>query len=304
MPSHYKIEKVDKKKFIEQLKNKYRLIIYNDITFVEIFSSRLSLLKFYIIIGSAIALLLILGGVLALYTPMKRLLPSSEYKVKEMLYSSFAKVDSIEQIIKSNDENYHRVSLILQGKDSLLVQYKDTILNENQANKNKPFKPLEKVKNREDSILRATVEREDKFNITKGAGNSKAIANLKNLYLHPPIDKGIIVSKFNNKSVKSHLGVDIAAKKNSHIMSVMKGTVINSNWSVETGYSIIIQHENGFISCYMHNSGLLKKVGDVVKMGEVIAILGNTGEKTTGAHLHFELWYRGKSLNPKDYISF
>lgn len=292
-----------KKKIIKKLKNRFRLIIYNDSTFAEVFSLKLSLLNLYAIIGTVVIFFIILGSLLVVYTPIKKLLPSDEYKVRNILQTSFLKVDSLEQIMENNAKNYRRISLILQGKDSLLSQYQDTLGNQkNDTNIN--FKPIKESATKEDSILKATIERAEKFNITKGEGSLKKNTDLKNLYLHPPIDNGIVVANYENKKMTPHLGIDVTAKKNSHIMSVMRGTVINSNWSVETGYSIIIQHENGFVSCYKHNAELLKKVGDGVDRGEVIAILGNTGEKTTGAHLHFELWYKGKSLNPLDYIVF
>ncbi|HRG91008.1 MAG TPA: M23 family metallopeptidase, partial [Chitinophagales bacterium] len=69
-------------------------------------------------------------------------------------------------------------------------------------------------------------------------------------------------------------------------------------------YVITVQHANDLVSIYKHNSKLLKKTGAYIKAGEVIAVVGNTGELSTGPHLHFELWHKGRSLNPKDYIAF
>ena len=106
------------------------------------------------------------------------------------------------------------------------------------------------------------------------------------------------------KSKERHYGVDIVGPENEPIKATLDGTVILATWSSETGYTITVQHTNNLISVYKHNSVLLKKVGDYVKAGEAIAIIGNSGEQTTGPHLHFELWYNGSPVNPIDYMTF
>jgi murein DD-endopeptidase MepM/ murein hydrolase activator NlpD len=102
----------------------------------------------------------------------------------------------------------------------------------------------------------------------------------------------------------NHYGVDIVAKENEPVKTITDGTVILATWTLETGYIISIQHSNELISIYKHNSVLLKKIGDVVRGGEIISIIGNTGELTSGQHLHFELWYKGTPLNPQKFITF
>ena len=73
---------------------------------------------------------------------------------------------------------------------------------------------------------------------------------------------------------------------------------------METGNTIAIQHRDNVITFYKHNSALLKKVGNMVKAGEAIAIIGNTGDHSTGPHLHFELWHKGIPVDPMDFINF
>ena len=102
----------------------------------------------------------------------------------------------------------------------------------------------------------------------------------------------------------NHFGVDLVAKKGTKIKAISSGTIIVSDWNPETGYVIGIQHQNNFISFYKHCSRLLKNTGDVVEIGEHIAIIGNSGELSTGPHLHLELWQNGTALNPENYISF
>jgi murein DD-endopeptidase MepM/ murein hydrolase activator NlpD len=120
-------------------------------------------------------------------------------------------------------------------------------------------------------------------------------------YFFPPI-KGVLTAVFSPKN--DHFGVDVVAKENEPVKAIAGGTVIWTSWTLETGYVISIQHSNDLISIYKHNSVILKHTGDVVRAGEIVSVIGNTGELTTGPHLHFELWYKGTPLNPKEFITF
>lgn len=120
-------------------------------------------------------------------------------------------------------------------------------------------------------------------------------------YFFPPL-KGVVVSGYTPSN--NHFGVDIVAAENEPIKAIAEGTVIFASWTLETGYVVGIQHSNELISIYKHNSVILKSVGDAVRGGEIVAIIGNTGELTTGQHLHLELWYKGNPLNPQEFITF
>lgn len=97
-----------------------------------------------------------------------------------------------------------------------------------------------------------------------------------------------------------HYGVDILSARDTPIKSIMDGVVISAEQSVTTGNSVYIQHNKNVVSVYKHNSVLLVKTGDIVKTGQAVAIIGNSGEMSTGPHLHFEMWYDGKYLNPEN----
>ena len=125
-------------------------------------------------------------------------------------------------------------------------------------------------------------------------------SNLEDEFLIPPI-RGVVRKSFS--LAEGHFGVDIIAPENSAVKSTLDGLVIESDWTLEGGNSIMVQHENNLISIYKHNSALLKKKGDYVKTGEAIAIIGNTGLHSAGPHVHFELWHQGEPLNPEVYIS-
>lgn len=120
-------------------------------------------------------------------------------------------------------------------------------------------------------------------------------------YFFPPL-KGLVTGGF--EPSKSHFGVDIVSAEDEPVKSIADGTVVFASWTLETGYVVTIQHSNELISVYKHNSVLLKNLGDLVKGGEIISIIGNTGEQTTGQHLHLELWYKGTPLNPQEFITF
>lgn len=123
---------------------------------------------------------------------------------------------------------------------------------------------------------------------------------VKKNFLFTPV-KGVLTGKFDPS--KNHFAIDIAAKKGDAVMACDDGVVIFSEWSATTGYVLIILHSGNRVSIYKHNSISYKKQGDRVKMGEAIAAVGNTGELTTGPHLHFEYWIDGKPVNPRDYLN-
>ena len=113
---------------------------------------------------------------------------------------------------------------------------------------------------------------------------------------------GIVTNHFNSNN--KHFGVDVVAKDDAVIRATADGTIVFSDWSVEGGYVIGIQHNKNIVSIYKHNASILKHEGDMVKAGDAIAIVGGGGTTSTGPHLHFELWFKGNAMNPEDYISF
>ncbi len=124
---------------------------------------------------------------------------------------------------------------------------------------------------------------------------------LQETFFFTPIT-GFISDKFDSK--KGHYGIDIVAKTNEPVKCVADGTVVMASWTQDAGYVIAVQHRGNLVSVYKHNAGLLKKVGSFVAAGDIISIVGNSGEMTDGPHLHFELWYNGNSLNPEEFVTF
>lgn len=149
-----------------------------------------------------------------------------------------------------------------------------------------------------DSQLRQEFEQSDMPLITF---TSTRIHELQEFFLFSPIT-GFVSNSFNLR--EGHFGVDIVTRKNEPVKCIADGTVIMASWTQDSGYVIAVQHRANLISVYKHNADLLKKVGNFVNAGEIISIVGNTGELTDGPHLHFELWYNGNPVNPEDFISF
>ena len=154
---------------------------------------------------------------------------------------------------------------------------------------------LKVTTNKEDSLLRVKVNKEDKYNLFESSGDKS------NYVLFPPVN-GTISEGYNIE--EKHFAVDVVVATDTPVKAAADGTVIFAEWTVETGYVVIIEHNQELISVYKHNSAITKSQGDLVKAGEVIAMSGNTGELSTGPHLHFELWSKGYPLNPTNFIDF
>ncbi len=201
------------------------------------------------------------------------------------------KVDSLENQMRAKDQYIANVKRVLNGE---IVSDDSLLLNADTGTVNKTIEPIQDV----DKQFRKDFEASE---TTFLAVSSPISQELADQYFYSPIE-GMVTTKFNLK--EEHYGIDIVSKSNEPVKSVAEGTVVFSDWTQESGNVIAIQHRGNIISVYKHNSALLKKVGNFVDSGQVIAIIGNTGEFTTGPHLHFEMWYNGNPMNPEEFISF
>ena len=275
--------------FWKKLLHNYRFVIISDDSFEEKLSIKLNRLNILALFGSFIFISFFAAILLITYTPLKEYIPGkSTTEVQKSLIELNIKSDSLEKALKSRGVYLQNINNIITG-DELITAKKPEEIKSHEAE-------ISFEKSIEDSLLRVVVEGEDKSSITFNKEKNNEF-----LMFFTPLN-GIITDRFNGK--QKHFGVDIVAKEKSRIAAALEGTVIVSSWTYETGYVIIIQHKNDYISLYKHNSVLLKKVGDFVSSGDHIAIIGNSGELSTGPHLHFELWHKGTPVNPEDYISF
>jgi len=286
-------EKDKKTKLITRLRNRYRLTIMNDDTFEEKFTLRLTPLGVVIMIGSITIVMTILVISLIAFTPLREYIPGyADVNMRRQMIKLALRSDSLQQTISDQDAFIKNIGNVLNDKVGNDSTAKKPTKKINPANAKTAASPSE-------NALRKDIETQDQYTLAYGTETNKS--GISNFFFFTPL-KGIVSASF--KSIEHHYGLDIVGADNEAIKATLDGTVILSNWSAETGYTIMVQHSNNLISVYKHNSALLKKAGDYVKAGEPIAIIGNTGEQTTGPHLHFELWYNGNAVNPQDYMVF
>ncbi|MBS2097771.1 M23 family metallopeptidase [Carboxylicivirga linearis] len=289
--------KVEKSKsLVDKLRHKYRLAVFNEQTFEEVFGMRLSRLNVFITIGITSIVLIVFVIYLIAFTGLREYIPGyPSGHERRLIIQNTQRVDSLIWEIERRDKFFRDIRAIMSGElpEGATAEDIDSL---NEYNNSKiSFK-----KSEEDSIFREQIEREEKFNLSAFETTSNKL-ELEHRFLFTPL-KGVVVNKFGES--EGHYGVDIVAKEGARVSSVLEGTVIFTGWTVETGYVIQVQHSHNLISLYKHNERLLKSMGDKVQAGEAIAHVGNSGEFTTGPHLHFELWYNGVAIDAEQYMSF
>jgi len=226
------------------------------------------------------------------YGPGKKILPQNIATKKGDVVELMMRVDSLERGLILKSKYIAAINNIIAGQviDSFVQINNDSSIT---------FQNLEITPSKEDTMLRRVVENEDFYNIP--SSYKRLYQNLDDFVFFKPAS-GLIIDTFNLKI--NHFGVDIATNQNEAVKSILDGVVIFSDWSILGGHTIIIQHIENIISVYMHNSSITKVPNDIVRGGEVVAIVGNSGKLSTGPHLHFELWQNGSPMNPLDYIDF
>lgn len=289
-----KDQKRSEKKFFERLRNKYRLLIINETSYEERFSFMLSPMNVIAMLGMIVFVVAGITIALIVYTPMKEWIPgypSDDIRRKALHASNLA--DSLSVVVNQYRHYNENLRLVLSGEvppDSFLVAGQGDV----------NYQKITFTKSPEDSMLRQRFEKEEKYNVV--LTNPEVEKKLKETILFFPPMRGEISGRFDPEH--GHYGVDITGKSDEPIMAALEGTVVMATWTSETGYVVQLMHSNNLMTVYKHNSVLLVEVGDQVTAGQPIAIIGNTGELTTGPHLHFELWYDGQPMNPEDYILF
>lgn len=275
-----------------KLKETYRLIILDHDTLQEINSYSISIFSIVLSVTAFLTLMATVFFLLLAFTPLKRLIPGyGTIESNREVIALFNKVSELEDKVASQKLYIEKFRHYVTGE---IPNQNDSI---NVYAEIPEQSPVERIE--EDELLRQEIELEQK--LIESASANKSVMDIDFVHVVRPLE-GPVSSAFDPSM--GHFGVDIMAAKSTPIKAALEGTVISADWTLLTGHSISIQHENNVVTAYKHNSSLLKEIGAKVAAGEAIAIIGNSGTLSNGPHLHFEIWQNGEALNPELYIDF
>ena len=283
--------KKENKGFFKKLFNDYKVVVSSEDTFEEKFAFKASKINVFVLMLAYSIILISFTISIVFFTQLRELVPgySSSDLLNRAIYLT-QKTDSLERQIELNNKFYKSIEDVLSGKTDEFIE-RDNIPIDSSLNDKNLFSISP---NSEDSILRNYVDSQDKFNLTK---NELVI---ENKMFFSPI-KGDITQTFNFE--ENHFAIDIAADIGTPVKSILDGKILFSEWSVDTGHVIIVDHGDNIVSVYKHNSKSLKEQNDFVQAGEVIAYSGNQGSLSSGPHLHFELWKNGTPIDPEPLLN-
>jgi len=285
--------KDDKKK--SNWRDKYRFSVINDHTFEEVWRVVLTRYNAFLLITFLLLFLIWGTSTLISFTNLREFIPGyPDVTMRRNILLSAIRLDSLDRELKLRDKYFDNLNAIISGTRPVEIS--------TQLDTTKNYKAIKFSTSPDDSVLRTRVENEEKYNLTLGPSSSESVSGLASLHFFPPV-KGIVSGKYDIRT--KHFGTDIVTNPKALVSAVLDGTVIFTGWTMETGFVIEVQHPNNIISVYKHNASLLKETGDLVRAGDVISVVGDSGELyTSGPHLHFEIWYKGSPLDPEKHILF
>ncbi len=287
-----KQRKPNKKSFWHRIRFKYKLSFFNEGTLEEVWSFRLSQLSAFAMLALFALLLIAFTSFIIIKTPIRNYLPGYlDIEVRKEIVQNALRADSLERMIQVQNLYLKNVSGILSGTMPV-----DSIRDIDSLARTNP--DYEIPRSTEEMAFVKDFEEAEKYNLTVLNPNQ---VPTEGIFFYKPV-AGVVSSHYDAN--QKHYGVDLVAAPKESVLSTLDGTVVFSGFDPNYGNVIQVQHKNGFLSIYKHNELLLKEVGDRVVAGEAIALVGNTGKLSTGPHLHFELWYKGNTVNPEEYIAF
>ncbi|MGM9735509.1 MAG: M23 family metallopeptidase [Candidatus Cryptobacteroides sp.] len=270
----------------------FRLAIIDDMSHKQLLTVHFTRVGFVVAIVSIVISFTLLVFALIAFTPIRTFVPGyPDERSKRAAIQNAIRIDSLENVIFKWELYSENLRRSVEGREPVKI---DSIINANRAAAANPDAAALQSR---DSMLRKQVRAEEQFEISS---RDKRSLPIEGMHFFTPV-KGVISQKYDPDF---HPFIDITAPEGTVVKAVLDGTVISAGWNEETGNSIQIQHSGDIVSIYRHNEKLLKKTGDKVTAGTPIALLGNTGTQTTGAHLHFELWHNGETVDPTLYINF
>jgi murein DD-endopeptidase MepM/ murein hydrolase activator NlpD len=284
-----------KRTFSSWLTNRYLLIVRNE----EDFSEKRTLIFNYgrlILLLAFIFILSMTLSVLSVNTVLKQWFDPryAEMEANRQVLNLTLMLDSLQKEVQVKNNYIQNVKYILEGQNLDSLSSSKKVLSTStlgDINLSPALSPL-------DSQFRAEYESSDLGLVSLNFNRSED--ELREIVFFTPLE-GIVTNNFDPK--EDHFGIDIVSQENEPIKALADGIVIMASWTLDGGYVLVIQHSGNLISIYKHNSELLKSVGNFVESGEIVSIIGNTGELTSGPHLHFELWFKEQAVNPEDYVN-
>ena len=271
----------------------FRLTLFDDKTHKHLWSAHFTKVGFIVAIISALVMLSAAVFCVVAYTPVRTFIPGyPDAHSKRAAIQNAIRIDSLENVIYRWELYSENLRRVVEGQEPLKI---DSLINAAQASRTATADAADLLS--KDSLLREVVREEEEFGIS---ARNKRDLPIEGLHFFTPL-KGVVSQGYD---ANIHPYIDITAPAGSVVKATLDGTVIFSGWSEEAGNTIQIQHESDIVSIYKHNEKLLKKVGEKVTAGAPIALVGNTGDISTGTHLHFELWHKGETVDPTLYIKF
>lgn len=281
-----------KRSWRDRLRTRYRMVVMDDSTFEERASVTLTPLGIVVAISAITIVMTVLVVSLVAFTPIREYIPGyADVDAQKEMLALYERTDSLVAEANARQQYLDNLTNILRGND--------TAVNiQNPTDTTRDYNNLDFSRSKEDSALRREIETSDQYSLAIGVSRRTGISGY---FFFAPV-KGQVTSSFN--LAEEHFGCDVAAGENEPVKAALDGTIISSVWTPRDGYVVQVQHGNNLITVYKHNAALLKKTGQFVKAGEPIAIIGNSGENSTGPHLHFEIWYNGAPVDPQEYVVF
>ena len=292
-----------RKTFYNWLTNRYQLVIRNEENFAQKSSTSFTYAK--VILFSTLAFLILLA--LALFLAQGILASVFDPRYEQLqnqleLVKLNRSVDSLNVELDRKERFIQKFKAIVEGDDALLLEAEpgaEPMLSPDEqlraANEEVDLNEYEQL----DSAFRTRFELDDP--LYQVSLNNINESDLGDMFFFSPLT-GAVSSPF--KPSTGHFGVDVVSRPSEPVKCVADGTVIFADMTQKDGYVLAVQHRQNIISVYKHNNELLKKVGNFVSAGDVISIVGNTGELSDGPHLHFELWYNGNPVDPEEFVTF
>ena len=285
------MKKKSRKAFWHNIKFKYKLTIINENTLEEVVGIHVSKLNGLSVIFLTCTIIFLVAGIIIVFTPLRNYLPGyMNPEIRRQVVENRLKADSLNHYLERQTHYVMNIQDIISGHVNT-----DTVQSIDSLTTIRAEQLMERSKEEEE--FRKQYEVKEQYNLRAVVGHRDGAG----LIFYRPT-RGIKLADFNQDA--KHYGIDLLVLPSESILSTLDGTVVFAGYTADAGYMIQLQHTQNFISVYKYCGRLLKKAGDKVKGGEVIAIGGKPDSDKNSPRMHFELWHRGNPIHPEKYVVF